>query len=88
MTRDDFRALAWAAFVEWAAAEQEIRAAFTAETGLPFLAPPETPIEAMIDTATGADGNAEAFVEWVTRNHWGLEEAPEAYRNSLAEVGP
>ncbi len=80
-------AIAWAAFVQWALSEPEARAAFTADTGLTLPPPaPTTPIEALIDAATGAAStdNLPAFVEWVTREHWVLDEAPQSYRDSLA----
>ena len=87
MNRYDLMAGAWAAFIQWAAGEPEMRAAFTADTGEVFLSPPTSPIEDMIDKATGArEANREAFVEWVTREYWGLDEAPESYRKHLKEL--
>lgn len=42
---------------------------------------PKPPIEAMIDDATGkAQDDAFAFARWVTENHWGMEYAPEVFR--------
>ncbi len=85
MTKDDFAAIMWAGFVQWAASEPYMRAAFKDGTGLVLLPPPATPIEAMVDEATGAARNTAAFIEWVTREHWGLDEAPQSYRNALGE---
>lgn len=51
-----------------------------AETGRAYMKP-KPPIEAMIDEATGkAQDDAFAFARWVTENHWGMEYAPEAFR--------
>ncbi len=85
MTKDDFPAIMWAGFVQWAATEPDMRAAFRKDTGLVLMPSPATPIEAMVDEATGVSGNAAAFVEWVTREYWGLGEAPQSYRDVLGE---
>lgn len=91
MTADDFNAIAWHDFIMFAWKERGMWKAFTAATGMPHVADrPLAPIERLIDKATGADDIeriAAAFIEWVTRNHWGIEHAPEAYRDSL-ERGP
>lgn len=75
---------AWVGFIQWAHRFPEIRARFTAETGL-VLGAPCTSLEAMIDVVTGArDSLLEQFVEWATREIWGLEYAPAKYREFLA----
>ncbi len=89
MTKDNFNAIMWAGFVQWAYSEPEIRAAFRESTGLMLPPPaPTIPIEAMIDQATGVSSgeNIPAFVEWVTRQHWGIDEAPQSYRDALEEL--
>lgn len=81
--KDDFMAVAWAGFVQWAAKQPDILERFEAETGMSFR-PPASGLEVMIDDATGyRNAVAERFVEWTTVEMWGLDEAPAAYRESL-----
>lgn len=77
-------AVAWRDFILWAAGQPEMLRQFREATGRTLDDPSRQPIEAAIDDATGkADDDRRAFVEWVTRTHWGLEYAPEAYRQEL-----
>lgn len=70
----------WPGFIRWAWGSAEVRADFTAATGL-VLAAPRSALEAMVDQATGyAASVAERFVEWATVEIYGLEGAPAAYR--------
>ena len=88
MTSDDFNALAWRDFILWAWDSAELREQFTAETHI-NLPPATSQIETAMDQATGAAASrANAFVEWVTREHWGLEHAPAAYQTALAARAP
>lgn len=65
-------AAAWADFIMWCEEQPE--------TGRAYMKP-KPPIEAMIDDATGkAQDDAFAFARWVTENHWGMEYAPEVFR--------
>jgi hypothetical protein len=85
VTEDDLNSIMWAGFLKFALSEPKMRKAFTDATGVAFLSPPKNAIEAMIDDASGARDDVIAkFVEWVTREHWGIEYAPKAYRDSLA----
>ena len=71
---------AWADFIMWCEEQPETVAACNAETGRAYMKP-KPPIEAMIDDATSkAQDDAFAFARWVTENHWGMEYAPEAFR--------
>ncbi len=63
-----------------------MRAAFKDDTGLVLLPPPATPIKAMVNAATRASGNTAAFIEWVTREYWGLDEAPQSYMDAVGEA--
>ncbi|WP_454915007.1 hypothetical protein [Xanthobacter sediminis] len=82
--RDAFMAIAWRDFIKWASTEKDLVAQFNSETGRRFMVHPRSPLEALVDAATGrASDDAEAFIEWVTVNWWGLDEAPEAYRAHL-----
>lgn len=77
-------AVAWRDFIVWAQTQKDVVAQFNAETGRRYLAP-RSLLDALIDQASGHETKeAEAFVEWVTVNLWGLDEAPAAYRERLA----
>ena len=70
---------AWADFIMWCEEQPETVAAFNAETGRAYMK--KQPIEVIIDEATGKGlDDAFAFARWVTENHWGMEYAPEAFR--------
>jgi hypothetical protein len=87
MTLEDFNAIAWHDFLVWAWAEPEMRAEFAAKTGVEIQSI-TSPIDAAIDAATGARDSVTAkFIEWATREHWGLEHAPAAYRKALDAKG-
>lgn len=83
MTLDDFNMIAWRDFLVWAWNEPEMRAQFTAKTGI-AIQTVTAPIDAAIDAATGASKSvASRFIEWATRDHWGLEHAPVAYQKAI-----
>lgn len=83
MTVDELNTIAWADFIQWAWSEPEMRAQFTAKTGV-VIVEATNPIERIIDDATGASrGVVSEFIEWATINHWGVEHAPAAYRKTL-----
>jgi hypothetical protein len=82
VTEDDFNAIAWRDFILFAFNDSDCRKAFTEATGIQ-LGVDRSPIEALVDSATGSDGGAGAFVEWVTREHWSIEHAPKAYREEI-----
>lgn len=85
---DDLNTIAWHDFLLWAWNEPEMRAQFTVKTGVELLAV-TAPINAAIDAATKAHESVAArFIEWATREHWGIEHAPAAYQRSLASKAP
>jgi hypothetical protein len=62
---------AWVGCLHWAASEPSIIKAWQADTGCNWR-PGRTPIDRMIDEATGADYAVfKSFVEWVNKNIWG-----------------
>jgi hypothetical protein len=66
--------VAWRDCLLWSihSKQPDFMAAFTAETGLSFPPSPKSPIEAMIDHATGAnEAIASRYVEWFNENVWG-----------------
>lgn len=87
MTSDDLNAIGWRDFVLWAWNEPQMREQFTTATGVE-LAAITAPIDAAIDAATGArESRAARFIEWATREHWGIEHAPAAYQRALTKKG-
>lgn len=59
-------------FVFFAWDQPEIRAEFEKETSMSLPPPNQSPIDSMIDEATGARGAVMvAFIEWIIREHWG-----------------
>ncbi len=67
--------LAFRDFVFWLWDQEVYRRLFETETKTPPLLAAKTPLEAMIDEATGANGEyVEKFVEWAIKTQWGEEE--------------
>lgn len=82
-TADALNAIAWRDFLLWAWNEPEMRAQFTAKTGIDIQSV-TSPINAAIDAATGVrESVASRFIEWATREHWGVQDAPIAYQRML-----
>lgn len=78
---------AWASFVQWAWSEPKMQEAYEADTREKLMVRVgSSPLDRMIDAATGYDKNCDAqmvrFVDWVTIHHWGEKDAPEAWRRS------
>jgi hypothetical protein len=68
---------AWISCLRWAIGTPEIVATFRAETGQRWT-PGRTPLEQMIDTASGADAAfLTAFAAWMNANLWGTGEEPD-----------
>lgn len=79
--------IAWRDFILWAWNEPDMRTLFAAKTGIEIQAV-TSPINAAIDAATSANNSvASKFIEWATREHWGIEHAPVAYRKMLTAKG-
>lgn len=65
--------LAFRDFVFFAWSDPEFRADFEKSTGM-CLSLPRSPLESMIDKATvRLNSTLAAFVEWVIKEHWGVE---------------
>ena len=73
MPTDDRMKLFWVSHLRYCLGNKNIRIEFEAETGITLWNAPQTPIEAMIDQATGNDGydSLETFARWVNKNLWG-----------------
>ncbi len=68
MTQDEFNQVSWAAFMKWAVSDRDMNLAFQAASGREFNDSAQYVVQ---------------FVEWATLNHFGLEHAPQKYRESL-----
>jgi hypothetical protein len=74
----DLMIIAWRDCLMWAQGEPEIRATFEAETGMKLPSDSASPIERMVDKATGYDAAwANAFIAWFNKNVWGPVDGPE-----------
>ena len=82
MTQDDFNTLAWRDFIVWAWKDPDMRAQFTKQTGVQIQSK-RTAINAVIDNGVGKSVPLR-FIEWATREHWGIESAPLAYQKAIA----
>ena len=66
------QAIAWRDCLMWAINSPEIRAKFTGVTGISFPTPATTPLDAMIDEATGHYREVvDRFVDWFNEWIWG-----------------
>jgi hypothetical protein len=72
----------WYSCLHWAIGNEEILAAFKADTGLSYSAP-RCALDAMIDDATGLGNSVVvAFVPWFNQNIWGAWQDPPAEESS------
>ena len=77
----DYMAPMWASFVQWASNSVEMVQQFNEETGSDYKHP-KAYVEMLIDDATGkAETDAFKFARWVTERHWGMEYAPQSFRD-------
>lgn len=74
---DPLMQLAWRDFISWAFDQPQIRQDFEQATGQRSLPPARTPLDLMVDDATGAhSAYAEAFIKWATEAMWDAPEPP------------
>ena len=75
----DLNAIAWVDCLRWAINDPDVLAHFHRDTGME-LRVGATPIDRMIDNATGySDEAAKRFLDWFSENVWG-EPEPEGVR--------
>jgi hypothetical protein len=73
MPRDTLLQIAWVDGLRWALGEPGIVAAFREKTGNRWQ-PAKTPLDRMVDAATGADLEfVKAFAAWFNEHIWGQE---------------
>jgi hypothetical protein len=72
----------WAGCIQWAAGDESVITRFERETGKKFPRRARSGIERLVDGAAGFDP-FDDFVEWVTRELFGWEDAPKAYRDAV-----
>jgi hypothetical protein len=84
MGQDVLNEIAWRDFVTFAWSRPDAHAAFRGATGRPQRRETGFFLDAAIDRACGVDIDSEAymreFVDWVTKNHWGENYAPEKWK--------
>ncbi len=73
--KQDFMDSAWRDFIDFEAHNDAIIAEFNQKTGASFMQPGPKNLSAQVE--------ADAFVLWVTENHWGLEFAPVKIRAAI-----
>ena len=67
---------AWLGCISWALSEPGVMEQFRKDTGITWR-PSRSPLEQMIDEATGADRHfLEAFIKWVNVEVWGPIDPP------------
>lgn len=67
---------AFSGYVHFAWGDEQHREDFESYSGMKLPSPARTPLEAMIDRATGAnDAVITAFIEWLIRERWGRIES-------------
>jgi hypothetical protein len=83
MTQDEFNEMAWRDFMLFSWSQEDAHAAFRGATGRPQRSRGRGPLDLMIDKAVGGaedDQYMVEFVDWVTKNHWGENYAPEKWK--------
>jgi hypothetical protein len=84
-TTPEYMHPAWAAALQAALLNDDIRGAFERETGMRW-APPRHPIETMIDESTGFTSDfIHKFADWFNRNVWGDVTAPDETERHQSE---
>lgn len=83
-TKDVLNEIAWRDFVLFAWGEDDAHAAFRGATGRPQRSRTKTPLDFLIDKAVGGEEDEQymtEFVDWVTKNHWGEDCAPQLWKS-------
>ncbi len=89
MDREAFNEIAWRDFVMFAWSQPEAHAAFRGATKRPQRSKTNSPLDALIDKAVGGsedDAYMAEFVDWITKNHWGENYAPEKWKKQKLNV--
>jgi hypothetical protein len=74
LTQDEFNQIAWRDFLIFAMNEGRMVDAFNRATGRHYQERGASTTDAQLASDT------EAFVLWVTENHWGMDYAPLSYQ--------
>lgn len=93
MDQDAFNEMAWRDFVLFAWSQDDAHAAFRGATNRPQRSKAGSPLDLLIDKAVGGaedDQYMQEFVDWVTKNHWGENYAPEKWKklHVAGQLGP
>lgn len=80
MPKDPLMQIAWVDCLRWCCSDPMMLKLFEEHTGIKYSLP-RSPIDAMIDKATGIDEHVfESFVKWFNEEVWGDVPAPSAGR--------
>jgi hypothetical protein len=74
LSQDDWNSIGWRDYLMWAMSERRMIDAFNTDTGRHYCERGGNPSDAQLAEDT------EAFVLWVTENHWGMDYAPLSYQ--------
>lgn len=78
---DAIKQVFWASFIQWAGNDRAMQDAFTDATGIALTFRVEQMSREEIEAQLTA--RMHKFIEWATREHYGLEHAPKAYRDHV-----
>ena len=85
LSNQDLLDLAWRDFIIWAFDNPQIRQHFEESSGMPALAETNSPLNFMIDRASGLrEDYFYKFSIWATEAIWGMERAPAKMREEVA----
>jgi hypothetical protein len=74
MPTDELMIPAWLGCLHWSLGQREILDRYYSETGTAPLVPAKTPLDMLIDEATGVTGAyLVGFAAWMNREIWGEE---------------
>lgn len=83
MSQSVLNEIAWRDFILYAWSQDEAHAAFRGATGRPQRSKTNSPLDILIDRAVGGEEDERymtEFVDWVTKTQWGVDYAPEQWK--------
>ena len=79
---EQFNEWAWRDTIRWCFANTDIRQQFEAATKTPAFTAADIPIDVMVDKVCEVkDSYMDRFVIWATENYWGIEFAPQRFKD-------
>ena len=83
MSQSALNEIAWRDFILFAWSQEEAHAAFRGATGRPQRSKTNSSLDVLIDKAVGGEEDERymaEFVDWITKTHWGVDHAPEHWK--------